>query len=424
MKEALTVSALTRYIKHKMTTDPHLTDVKLEGEISNFKHHSRGHFYFTLKDEGASISAVMFQSDTASVNFQPQEGDHVLVSGYISIFEKAGSYQIYVKTMNPVGQGVLFQKYLALKETLEKAGYFDPSHKKPIPPFPGAIAIITSKTGAAVKDMISTIKRRYPLSEIILFPTTVQGENAKDDIAENITRADALDYVDVIIIGRGGGSIEDLWAFNEKVVADAIYQAQTPIISAVGHETDFTISDFVADLRAPTPTGAAELAVPDQKDLKYRIHQYQSRLTQHTERMIHRQEEKISYLLDHPSLHRPERLLMPYDQRLKTLKDRLKNGSPAYQVETMSTQFSHQKEQLYHQFERFITKISYHLKSLEQSLTLNSPQARLDQGYVLVYKDKTLIKSQHQLTKNDTLTLQFKDGKVPVMVKEKGESDE
>ena len=424
MKQALTVSALTRYIKHKMTTDPHLSDVRLEGEISNFKHHSRGHFYFTLKDEGASINAVMFQSDTQSVTFTPKEGDHVLVEGYISLFEKAGSYQIYVKTMTPVGQGALFQQYLALKEALEKAGYFNPDLKKELPPFPKAIAIITSKTGAAVKDMISTIQRRYPLAEIILYPTTVQGENAKDDIAVNIQRADQLEKVDVIIVGRGGGSIEDLWAFNEKIVADAIYQATTPIISAVGHETDFTIADFVADLRAPTPTGAAEMAVPDQKDLKYRISQMKSRLSQHTERMIHRQEEKLAYVLDHPTLKRPDRLWAPYDQRMLNIKERLKNASPAHQIETMSTHFIRKKDHLNSQFEKFITRLDYKLKSLEQTLVLSSPQARLEQGYVLVYHKDTLIKSQASIHPNDPLTLQFKDGKVNVVVKDKGETNE
>ena len=424
MKQALTVSALTRYIKHKITTDPHLSDVRLEGEISNFKHHSRGHFYFTLKDEGASINAVMFQSDAQNVTFKPQEGDHVLVEGYISLFEKAGTYQIYVKTMEPVGQGALFQQYLALKEALEKAGYFDPALKKPLPPFPKAIAIITSKTGAAVKDMISTIQRRYPLTEIIVYPTTVQGDNAKEAIALNIQRADALEKIEVIIVGRGGGSIEDLWAFNEKIVADAIYHAKTPIISAVGHETDFTIADFVADLRAPTPTGAAEMAVPDQRDLMYRLGQIKNRISQYTERMIHRQEEKLAYLLDHPTLKRPERLWAPYDQNLLTIKERLKNASPVHQIETMSAQFTRKKDQLNSQFEKWLTRLEFKLKSLEQTLILSSPQARLDQGYVLVYRKDQLIKSQASLNPDDALTLMFKDGKVPVVVTKKGESHE
>lgn len=424
MKQALTVSALTRYLKHKITTDPHLSDVRLEGEISNFKHHSRGHFYFTLKDEGAAISAVMFQSDATRVTFSPQEGDSVVVEGYISIFEKAGSYQVYVKTMEPVGQGALYQKYLALKETLEKAGYFHPDQKKPIPPFPRVIAIITSKTGAAVKDMISTMQRRYPLTKIILYPTTVQGDRAKDDIAINIQRADQNASIDLIIIGRGGGSIEDLWAFNEKVVADAIYQAKTPIIAAIGHETDFTIADFVADLRAPTPTGAAELAVPDQSDLTYRIKQLKHRLAQQTERIIHRQEEKLAYLLDHPALHKPERIWGPYDHHLSRLIDRLKSASPSSQIETMSTQFARQKDQLYSQFDRYISQLDYRLKSLQQTLTLSSPQARLDQGYVLVYHHDQLVKSQRHLKPKDPLTLQFKDGKTEVVVTKKGENHE
>ena len=424
MKQALTVSALTRYLKHKITTDPHLADVRLEGEISNFKHHSRGHFYFTLKDEGAAINAVMFQSDASSVSWNPKEGDHVEVEGYISVFEKAGSYQIYVKTMTPVGQGALYQHYLALKETLEKAGYFNQDLKKPLPRFPRAIGIITSKTGAAVKDMISTITRRYPLTKVILFPTTVQGETAKTSVAKNIERADAHPEIDVIIMGRGGGSIEDLWAFNEKIVADAIYQAKTPIISAVGHETDFTIADFVADLRAPTPTGAAEMAVPDQTELKNHLHQLKTRIHQRTKRLIDQKEERFSYLIDHPALRRHDRLIEPYHRALIRLKDQLKNAAPHVQITVMAEQFKRGKERLNQSLKTYLTVLDYRLLTAVQSINLNSPQARLEQGYALVYKEKTLVKSIHNVNPNDALHIQLKDGITHVVVKSKGDSHE
>ena len=272
----ITVGALTRYIKYKIDSDSNLNEVYIKGEISNFKKHSRGHFYFTIKDEESRINAIMFASSTRNINFLPEDGMKVLVKGKISVFEQTGNYQIYVSNMQQDGVGNLYALYEELKKKLALKGYFDESHKKKIPAIPSKIGIVTAPTGAAIKDILSTLKRRYPLCETILFPALVQGKEAGIDVANKIKIADSYN-LDLLIVGRGGGSIEDLWAFNEEVVAKAIYDANTPIISAVGHEVDFTIADFVADIRAATPTGAAELAVPDKQELKKLINQYEIR---------------------------------------------------------------------------------------------------------------------------------------------------
>ena len=276
-KKYITVTQLNRYLKFKIENDPNLGLIFLRGEISNFKNHTRGHFYFTLKDETSRINAIMFSTNTKKIKFMPSDGMKVLVTGRISLYEASGGYQIYVEEMIEDGVGNLYIAFEQLKERLQKEGLFNPEHKKKIPKIPNKIGIITASTGAAIKDILSTIKRRFPLCETILFPTLVQGEFAKDDIVKNLKIAD--DYnLDVIIVGRGGGSIEDLWPFNEEIVARAIYEAKTPIISAVGHEIDWTISDFVADMRAPTPTGAAEMAVPNKEDVINYIEQIKIRL--------------------------------------------------------------------------------------------------------------------------------------------------
>ena len=256
------ISALNRAIKNMFDSKPELSNVFIKGEISNFKHHSRGHFYFTLKDENSRIAAVMFASNASKIKFEPEDGLKVLVSGRVTVYEQTGGYQIYVEQMDLDGIGNLYLEYEKLKKKLEEEGLFSLDHKRPIPKFPKRIGIITAPTGAAIRDILSTIKRRYPICETILFPALVQGVGAKESIVEQLNKAQEFD-LDVIICGRGGGSIEDLWAFNEEIVARAIYASRIPVISAVGHEIDFTIADFVADLRAPTPTAAAELAVVD-----------------------------------------------------------------------------------------------------------------------------------------------------------------
>ena len=275
----LTVSAVTRYLKAKFDIDENLQTVYLKGEISNFKAHTSGHFYFSLKDENSKINAIMFRSNASKVIFKPADGMKVLVTGRISVYEAMGSYQIYVDEMLEDGVGNLYIAFEQLKKKLQAEGLFDEALKKPIPRIPKRVGIVTASTGAAIRDIMTTIKRRFPICETILFPTLVQGENAKDDIVRNIKRAEDYD-LDVLIVGRGGGSIEDLWPFNEEIVARAIYDCRIPVISAVGHEVDFTIADFVADLRAPTPTAAAELAVPNMSDLKKHIDQLSIRLNE------------------------------------------------------------------------------------------------------------------------------------------------
>lgn len=253
----LSVSVWTKYIKRKFDADPHLQQAYIKGEISNFKQHSSGHMYFTLKDEKARLLAVMFSAHNGSLKFMPENGMKVLVRGDISVYEQSGQYQLYVKAMTPDGVGDLYTAYEQLKKKLEKAGLFAPLHKKTLPSYPKSVGVITSPTGAALRDILTTIKRRYPIAKVIIYPALVQGANAAPTIAKAISTANERNEVDVLIIGRGGGSIEELWAFNEEIVANSIYDSDIPIISAVGHETDFTIADFVADLRAPTPTAAA-----------------------------------------------------------------------------------------------------------------------------------------------------------------------
>ena len=250
----ISIGQLNRYIKYKMDNDINLQNVYLKGEISNFKAHTRGHFYFTLKDEESRINAIMFHTSASKVKFIPQDGTKVLISGKINVYVANGAYQIYVDEMLEDGVGNLYIAFEQLKKKLKEEGLFDSIHKKKIPKIPSKIGVVTAPTGAAIRDITSTIRRRWPLAEVILFPALVQGEFAKDSVSMQIKRADAFE-LDVLIVGRGGGSIEDLWCFNEEIVARTIFNAKTPIISAVGHEVDFTIADFVSDMRAPTPTG-------------------------------------------------------------------------------------------------------------------------------------------------------------------------
>lgn len=269
--KALSVAQITTYIKRILTADVILSDVSIKGEISNFKHHYSGHMYFTLKDDYAKIKCVMFKNSCANLKFQPEDGMNVIVSGNISLYERDGQYQLYIDDMQPDGLGALYMAFEQLKKKLEAEGLFDAQTKIPIPKYPATIGVITSSTGAAVKDIINILSRRYPGVHIKIIPVLVQGINAAQEIADAIEILNSRTDIDVIIVGRGGGSIEELWSFNEECVARAIYNSKTPIISAVGHETDFTVADFVADLRAPTPSAAAELCVPNKSDLIYKL---------------------------------------------------------------------------------------------------------------------------------------------------------
>ena len=331
----LTVSLLNEYVKSLITNDFLLKNIYLKGEISNFKHHSRGHFYFTLKDELSQISCVMFSSYSSRVKFIPKDGMTVLVSGYLSVYEANGTYQIYVNSMEEMGLGNLYLKYEKLKNDLEQKGYFLKERKKSLPRFPKVIGIATSPTGAAIKDMVNIISRRYPIVKIKIFPTLVQGEEAKYSIVNSIKRANEEKDIDVLIIGRGGGSIEDLWAFNEEIVADAIYSSRVPIISAVGHETDFTISDFVADLRAETPSGAAEKVVPNIQDLYFELNHYEKNLHDIMDKILKFQMEKVSNLENSYIFSNPYRLLEKHLSRLTELDTRLDKYNPLNRLETL-----------------------------------------------------------------------------------------
>lgn len=281
----LTVTAVTKYIKYKIDTDDNLKCIFIKGEISNCKYHSTGHIYFSIKDENSILNAIMFSTNAKKLTFTPNDGMKVLITGRISVYEAAGRYQIYVEEMIEDGVGNLYAEFEKLKKKLETKGLFDSNHKKDIPKMPSKVGVITASTGAAIRDIVSTIKRRFPICEIYLFPSLVQGENASKDLVNKLLQADNYG-VDVIIIGRGGGSIEDLWAFNDEELANTIYNAKTPIISAVGHEVDFTICDFVSDLRAPTPTGAAELAVPNMSDIMINLEHLKIRLNESLNKKI------------------------------------------------------------------------------------------------------------------------------------------
>ena len=390
-KEYLKISELNNYIKSVLDKDTFLNKVYLKGEISNFKNHTRGHLYFTLKDDTSRISAVMFQSSAVKLTFVPEDGMNVLVSGRISAYPAQGSYQVYVDTMEPDGLGALYIEYEKLKKKLAAQGLFAESHKVPIPRFPERIGVITAPTGAAVRDIMSTIKRRYPMCEAILFPCLVQGRDAAPDIVRQIKRADAYG-VDTIIVGRGGGSIEDLWAFNEEIVAEAIYDCITPIISAVGHEIDWTIADFVADLRAPTPTGAAEMAVPTVLDIKTLIDNYKIRLNKNIKNMVNTKFIKLRSLRQSFILKNPMSMYEVKEQKLDTLIDIL-NKDIKNIINDKKNKLNKIKLSVVLQNpENLIKDKKVKFDLLVNTLKLVNPLCILDKGYSLVQIDNKIIK--------------------------------
>ena len=318
----ITISELNRYLKTKFENDTNLRMVYLKGEISNFKAHTRGHYYFTLKDETSRLNAVMFSYHTGNLKFMPCDGMKVLVVGRISVYEQTGSYQIYVENMAEDGIGNLYVAFEKLKKDLAKEGLFNPEHKKRIPRMPKKIGIVTASTGAAIRDILTTIKRRYPICETILFPALVQGNDAAADIVKKIELANTYD-IDTLIVGRGGGSLEDLWPFNEEIVARAIYNSKVPVISAVGHEIDFTIADFVADLRAPTPTAAAELAVPDTSTILNYLETAKGRSYQAINNTINNYQTRINNVANSYILKKPTAMYEILEQKLDNLIDKL-----------------------------------------------------------------------------------------------------
>ncbi|WP_027407744.1 exodeoxyribonuclease VII large subunit [Anoxybacteroides tepidamans] len=431
----VTVTALTKYIKRKFEVDPHLQDLWIKGEISNFTYHSRGHMYFTLKDENARIQAVMFAGYNRYLAFKPENGMKVLVRGEISVYEPSGNYQIYVKEMQPEGIGNLYLAYEQLKKRLEAEGLFAPEHKKPLPSFPRYIGVVTSPTGAAIRDIVTTIRRRYPLGTLILFPSLVQGEQAAESIVRSIEKANELGYIDVLIVGRGGGSIEELWAFNEEPVARAIFASRVPIISAVGHETDFTIADFVADLRAPTPTGAAELAVPHVAELMERLTQRKVRLLRAMKEKMTAESERLNRLQKSYAFRYPKKLYEQKEQQLDSLLERLKRQTDRlFERKRESFQQLHLKLEAHHPAERLakmvekqqaltkslekemqslFNKKQWQFASLLSQLNALSPLKIMERGYSLVYNEKEeLVKSVQQVQPGDTIQVRLQDGRL------------
>ena len=384
---AISVTELNSYIKNKIADDEYLNNVLIKGEISNFKNHYTGHMYFTLKDENSLIKCVMFKTYAQKLNFMPKDGMKVFVLGGVSVFERDGVYQIYVKAMQEDGVGILYKKYEELKQRLDQEGYFAEEHKKAIPQMPKIIGVLTSQTGSVIRDIINVSTRRNPNVNIRLYPVPVQGEGAAEKIADGIKFMNKNQLADILILARGGGSLEDLWPFNEEIVAHAIYNSGIPVISAVGHETDFSISDFVADLRAPTPSAAAELAVPDVYEVKQKINSYQNRLrlslVKKVEIMKLRYEKCMSSRVFKEPLRNINDNYLKVDTYIKKLENIIKTK---------------QKEE----------KTKY--VELVAKLDTLSPLKTLTRGYSLVEKNNNIIKSAKDVNTGDKIDLKFSDG--------------
>ena len=413
----LSVTALTKYLKYKFDVDEHLKTVYLKGEISNFKSHTTGHLYFSIKDENSKINAIMFSANAKKIVFTPIDGMKVLVRGRITIYEATGNYQIYIDEMLEDGVGNLYIAFEQLKEKLSKEGLFDSKFKKKIPKIPSRVGVVTAQTGAAIKDILSTIKRRYPICEVILFPSLVQGEAAASDIVKNIKMAENYD-LDILIVGRGGGSIEDLWPFNEEIVARAIFESSIPIISAVGHEIDYTIADFVADLRAPTPTGAAELAVPNLVDLKKHIGQLKIRLNENVLKVINYQKLYLDSLKNSFVIKNP---LIMYDnkkQKLDSIIEKLNNilrikmDKNIDKLKFLKNSYILKNSDLLYKSKRD------DLDNIIEKLELINPLKVLKRGYSVVYKDDFIINSVDNLNKSDKLKIKLSDGNVITKIEE------
>jgi len=438
-KNYIKVSALNNYIKLLIDDNSFLRKVYLKGEISNFKNHMSGHLYFTLKDEEARISAIMFRNKTEGLKFTPEDGKKVLVEGRVSSYPAQGTYQIYVEKMEEDGLGNLYVLYEELKKKLASEGLFETTHKKPIPKYPQRIGIVTAPTGAAIRDILSTLKRRYPICETILFPALVQGKSAAPDIVKQIKEAEKHN-IDVLIVGRGGGSIEDLWAFNEEIVARAIYESSIPIISAVGHEIDYTISDFVADLRAPTPTGAAEMAVPTINEVKNQLlkwqlelnHQMKQKIDLYTHRFV---ELKNAYVLKNPSMlyeikmQKLDHITEQMNHYITHILDQKKNDLTSLKTATIfkNPLLHYQKEaerfkmiptQLEMQIKNILNGKNHHLSLTINTLKLVNPLNILEKGYSLVSKDDKIIQNSKDLKRNDKISIRMKEGSILASVEE------
>ena len=436
-REYISISDINRIIKFTIDNNESLRSVYIKGEISNLKFHSRGHLYFSLKDENSKINAVMFNYNRY-LNFVPKDGDSVLVHGKVSVYEATGSYQIYVDDMLQDGLGNLYQLFEELKKKLSSEGLFNTEHKKKINRLPRKIGVITAPTGAAVRDVISTINKRYPLVEIYVFPTLVQGEDASKNIVRMIELANTYP-LDTIILGRGGGSIEDLWAFNEEIVARAIYKSKIPIISGVGHEIDYTISDFVADLRAPTPTGAAILATSDKEDILKYLKTTKERVNNAILNRLYSCNELIKKYKSNYILNNPMRLYDIKEQKLDILYDRINTNirikldnsykiidkyksnyilnNPRVLYENKFDKLSSLSTDINSSIKRIIENNGKRLDTLKIKLELLNPKNVLDKGYSILYKDGKIVKNTKDIVLDDNLNVIISDGNIDVIVK-------
>ena len=430
-EEYVTVSALTKYIKYKFDKDPHLGRVYLTGEISNFRLRPT-HQYFSLKDENAIISATMFQSAFKKIQFRPEEGMKVLVIGKVSVFEKSGQYQINIEHMEPDGVGALYLAYEQLKKKLEAEGLFS-LPKKPIPQFPKKIAILTSESGAVIQDIQTTVARRFPIVQLVLYPTVVQGVHAVNSILKNLDLVEQEDY-DVVIIGRGGGSIEDLWAFNEEPVVRRVAELSIPVISSVGHETDTTLIDFVSDMRAATPTAAAEIATPVLMEIHQQLRNLQTRLEQALTRQLQIKRERMQALANASIFQNPERIYQVYQQRVDQLEMRLQQmmqqsvqqkrqqllknqhrlelGSPSRRVQTEKQALQYLAKRLEQAQIQLMKDKKQQFQRAIQQLDLLSPLKIMNRGYGILQQEEMIIKSVDQLEVEQELTIQLVDGTV------------
>lgn len=440
----LTVQALTRYIKRKFDFDPHLQDVFVKGEISNYKKHTSGHLYFTLKDNKARILAVMFSSQAKKLRFEPENGMTVLLHGEVTVYEPSGQYQIYVKEMEPEGIGALYLAFEQLKEKLSKEGLFNKNRKKPLPLYPKTVGVVTSPTGAAIRDILTTIKRRYPIAKIIIYPALVQGNAAAASIVSAIETANSRKEADLLIVGRGGGSIEELWAFNEEAVARAIFASEIPVISAVGHETDTTIADFVADLRAPTPTGAAELAVPNIDDLIERILNRKIRLIRAIKERTNVESKRLDRLTKSYAFRYPQKLfeqktehldrtveqanrllkqkITDTNQKMKYLEQRLKSNHPQGQFDAANNKLGQQEKRMSRSFEAIFKLKEKEFLSQVSTLNVLSPLKVMERGYSIAYDSEDhIIKSINNVKVGDSIKVTLTDGTLKAKIIEREE---
>ena len=424
MAGVYTVKQVNSYIKNMFRQDFVLNRIQIKGEISNFKAHSRGHYYFTLKDENSRIAAVMFSFNNRNLKFVPYDGMKVLVSGKIDVYEASGSYQIYVEEMAPDGIGELYVAFEQLKEKLSKEGLFDKNKKKKVRRVPNVVGIVTSPTGAAIRDILTTIKRRYPVCKTILFPALVQGDNAALDIAKKIKLANEVKDIygiDTLIVGRGGGSLEDLWPFNEEIVARAIYDSKLPVISAVGHEVDITISDYVADLRAPTPTAAAELAVPDINTIITYLDTAVNRSYNALNNIISINYKRLDNIKNSYILTKPLSMYEVKEQKLDNLMDNLDKVINKILDNTKVRLYTIKNSYVLNNPSMLYKYSSQRLDHIISKLEVLNPLNTLNRGYAIVKKEDKVLSSIKDVKEDEVITIALKDGNIESKIIKVGE---